>query len=206
MARGNTAVIETVRLRFSGELRIGGQEHFYLETQCAIAGSTRPAASPAQSSTQHPSETQEMVARVLGVPATKSRSSACAWAALRRQGSAGERHGRPSPRWARGRRAGPCGCGCRAPRYGAHRQTPSVSEPLHAPVSATAASPRRAVSALLRRRLEPRPLRTRCSGARCFTATTPTSCPAAASPGMSAARTRRRRRLSAASADRKACW
>ena len=30
-------VIEASPLRFSGELAIGGQEHFYLETQCAIA-------------------------------------------------------------------------------------------------------------------------------------------------------------------------
>jgi xanthine dehydrogenase large subunit len=51
-----------------GELRIGGQEHFYLETQAAIAWLDESGGIALHSSTQHPSETQEIVARVLGVP------------------------------------------------------------------------------------------------------------------------------------------
>ena len=40
LARGDASVIESSALRFEGELQIGGQEHFYLETQCAhrVAG------------------------------------------------------------------------------------------------------------------------------------------------------------------------
>ena len=37
LARGDASAIESSALRFEGELEIGGQEHFYLETQCAIA-------------------------------------------------------------------------------------------------------------------------------------------------------------------------
>src|SRR5262249_1102244 len=47
------------------ELRIGGQEHFYLETQSAIAWLDEAGGVSLHSSTQHPSETQEVVARVL---------------------------------------------------------------------------------------------------------------------------------------------
>jgi xanthine dehydrogenase large subunit len=54
--------------RLTGELEIGGQEHFYLETQCAIARSDDAGGILVHSSTQHPSETQEVVARVLGIP------------------------------------------------------------------------------------------------------------------------------------------
>jgi xanthine dehydrogenase large subunit len=51
----------------TGELFINGQEHFYLETQCALARLDEAGAMVVDSSTQHPSETQEVVARVLGV-------------------------------------------------------------------------------------------------------------------------------------------
>ena len=50
-----------------GELAIGGQEHFYLETQCAIAWLDESGGVGVHSSTQHPSETQAIVARVLGI-------------------------------------------------------------------------------------------------------------------------------------------
>lgn len=50
-----------------GELEIGGQEHFYLETQAAIACWDEAGEVFVHSSTQHPSETQEVVARVLGL-------------------------------------------------------------------------------------------------------------------------------------------
>ncbi len=58
--------IATSSYRVSGELRIGGQEHFYLETQCAIARLDSSGGVAVECSTQHPSETQEVVARVLG--------------------------------------------------------------------------------------------------------------------------------------------
>jgi len=54
--------------RVEGDLHIGGQEHFYLETQAALARVDGSGHVFVQSSTQHPSETQEICARVLGVP------------------------------------------------------------------------------------------------------------------------------------------
>ncbi len=53
--------------RIQGEITIGGQEHFYLETQNALAWMDETGGVRAHSSTQHPSETQEIIARVLGV-------------------------------------------------------------------------------------------------------------------------------------------
>jgi xanthine dehydrogenase large subunit len=50
-----------------GELTIGGQEHFYLETQAALALPEEAGGVFVHSSTQHPTETQEVVARVLGI-------------------------------------------------------------------------------------------------------------------------------------------
>ncbi len=51
-----------------GELEVGGQEHFYLESQIAIAVPGEQGQMTVHSSTQHPSEVQMMVAEVLGVP------------------------------------------------------------------------------------------------------------------------------------------
>jgi xanthine dehydrogenase molybdopterin binding subunit/xanthine dehydrogenase small subunit len=51
-----------------GELHIGGQEHFYLETQSAIAWLDESGGVALHSSTQHPTETQDHVARALGLP------------------------------------------------------------------------------------------------------------------------------------------
>jgi len=51
---------------FSGEITFAGQEHFYLETHCALAHVDEAGQVFVQSSTQHPSETQEIVAHVLG--------------------------------------------------------------------------------------------------------------------------------------------
>ncbi len=62
------SAIEASALRVDGELAIGGQEHFYLETQAAIAWMDESGGVAVHSSTQHPSETQEVVARVLGLP------------------------------------------------------------------------------------------------------------------------------------------
>ncbi|GAA3614682.1 xanthine dehydrogenase molybdopterin binding subunit [Microlunatus ginsengisoli] len=51
---------------FSGVFEFAGQEHFYLETHCALAHVDEAGQIFVQSSTQHPSETQEIVAHVLG--------------------------------------------------------------------------------------------------------------------------------------------
>src|SRR5580698_6191821 len=67
LARGDVSVMESSSLRFEGEPKIGGQEHFYLETQCAIAWMDETGGVAAHSSTQHPTETQEVIARVLGI-------------------------------------------------------------------------------------------------------------------------------------------
>jgi xanthine dehydrogenase large subunit len=53
--------------RLEGEIFMGGQEHFYLETQAALAWIDEGDSVFVQSSTQHPTETQEIVARVLGI-------------------------------------------------------------------------------------------------------------------------------------------
>jgi xanthine dehydrogenase large subunit len=55
--------------RFDGEFEFGGQEHFYLETNAALAMVDENGQIFVQSSTQHPSETQDIVAHVLGRPA-----------------------------------------------------------------------------------------------------------------------------------------
>ncbi|GHB31726.1 dehydrogenase [Streptomyces viridiviolaceus] len=52
---------------FTGELQFSDQEHFYLETHAALAYVDEAEQVFVQSSTQHPSETQEIVAHVLGL-------------------------------------------------------------------------------------------------------------------------------------------
>jgi xanthine dehydrogenase large subunit len=52
---------------FTGELQFCDQEHFYLETHAALAQIDEAGQVFVQSSTQHPSETQEIVAHVLGL-------------------------------------------------------------------------------------------------------------------------------------------
>jgi xanthine dehydrogenase large subunit len=52
----------------TGEVRCGAQDHFYLETQTAWAHVDAEGHVAVTSSTQHPSETQAVVANVLGVP------------------------------------------------------------------------------------------------------------------------------------------
>ncbi|WP_405871309.1 MULTISPECIES: xanthine dehydrogenase molybdopterin binding subunit [unclassified Streptomyces] len=54
---------------FTGEFQFAGQEHFYLETHASLAQVDENGQVFIQSSTQHPSETQEIVSHVLGVPA-----------------------------------------------------------------------------------------------------------------------------------------
>ncbi|MEV4429766.1 xanthine dehydrogenase molybdopterin binding subunit [Streptomyces sp. NPDC049602] len=52
---------------FTGEFQFSDQEHFYLETHAALAYVDEAEQVFVQSSTQHPSETQEIVAHVLGL-------------------------------------------------------------------------------------------------------------------------------------------
>lgn len=66
--RGNAADTITKAERvLTGTVRIGGQEHFYLEGQVALAVPGEGGDMLVQSSTQHPSEVQHVCARVLGV-------------------------------------------------------------------------------------------------------------------------------------------
>ncbi|WNJ88987.1 xanthine dehydrogenase molybdopterin binding subunit [Bosea sp. 685] len=53
--------------RLKGSMTIGGQDHFYLESQIALAIPGEDEDMFVASSTQHPSEVQHMVAQVLGV-------------------------------------------------------------------------------------------------------------------------------------------
>ncbi|AFL49573.1 xanthine dehydrogenase large subunit [Sinorhizobium fredii] len=53
-----------------GEMRIGGQDHFYLEGHISFAIPGEDDEVTVISSTQHPSETQHMVAQVLAVPSS----------------------------------------------------------------------------------------------------------------------------------------
>jgi xanthine dehydrogenase large subunit len=54
--------------RLEGQFRVGGQEHFYLEGQVALAIPGEDGDIHVYSSTQHPTEVQHVVARVLDLP------------------------------------------------------------------------------------------------------------------------------------------
>jgi xanthine dehydrogenase large subunit len=54
-----------------GTFEMGGQEHFYLETHASFAYVDEAGSVFVHASTQHPTETQDVVARVLGVPASE---------------------------------------------------------------------------------------------------------------------------------------
>jgi xanthine dehydrogenase large subunit len=69
MRRGDaTAAIAAARHRLRGRLLVGGQEHFYLEGQIAMAIPGEDRDMLVLSSTQHPTEVQHLVARALGIP------------------------------------------------------------------------------------------------------------------------------------------
>jgi len=68
LARGDVdAGFATAEHVFEGEFEFAGQEHFYLETHCSLAQVDEGGQVFVQSSTQHPTETQEIVAHVLGL-------------------------------------------------------------------------------------------------------------------------------------------
>ena len=54
--------------RLTGRIRMGGQDHFYLEGQVAFAVPSEDGDMLVWSSTQHPSEVQHLIASVLGKP------------------------------------------------------------------------------------------------------------------------------------------
>ena len=70
ISRGDTGkALAKAPLTLSGELTIGGQDHFYLETQTSWVALDSEGNYLVTASTQHPSETQWVVAEVLGLPA-----------------------------------------------------------------------------------------------------------------------------------------
>ncbi|HWL82976.1 MAG TPA: xanthine dehydrogenase molybdopterin binding subunit [Roseomonas sp.] len=60
------AALEAAPVKLEGEFRCGGQEHFYLEGQIALAIPGEDGDIALHSSTQHPTEVQHIAARVLG--------------------------------------------------------------------------------------------------------------------------------------------
>jgi len=69
MARGDAAAaLAGSPLRLQGQFAIGGQDHFYLEGQVALATPREEGDVHVWSSTQHPTEVQHLIARVLGRP------------------------------------------------------------------------------------------------------------------------------------------
>ena len=73
MKRGDVeAAMKAAPNTLEGEIHIGGQEHFYLETNAHIAIPTgEDGEMEVISSTQNPTDTQMVLARVLGVSANK---------------------------------------------------------------------------------------------------------------------------------------
>ncbi len=72
LARGDCpAALAAASLKLEGEFTLGGQEHFYLETQAAWAEPVDNGCVLVCSSTQHPSEIQAIVSEVLDLPRNK---------------------------------------------------------------------------------------------------------------------------------------
>ncbi|ANF23966.1 xanthine dehydrogenase molybdopterin binding subunit [Stutzerimonas stutzeri] len=70
--RGDSAgALATAPRRLQGNLHIGGQEHFYLETQVSSVMPTEDGGMIVYTSTQNPTEVQKLVAEVLGVSMNK---------------------------------------------------------------------------------------------------------------------------------------
>lgn len=68
MTRGESRpALEDSAHRFSGTFEFGGQEHFYLETHASFARVDEGGQVLVNCSTQHPTETQEIVAHVMGL-------------------------------------------------------------------------------------------------------------------------------------------
>ncbi|WP_027856383.1 xanthine dehydrogenase molybdopterin binding subunit [Marinobacterium jannaschii] len=70
--RGDSAAaLEKATHRLQGAVHIGGQEHFYLETQISSVIPTEDGGMIVFCSSQNPTEAQKLVAEVLGVPFNK---------------------------------------------------------------------------------------------------------------------------------------
>ena len=70
--RGDSATaLAASKHRLQGNLHIGGQEHFYLETQISSVMPTEDGGMIVYTSSQNPTEVQKLVAEVLGVPMNK---------------------------------------------------------------------------------------------------------------------------------------
>jgi xanthine dehydrogenase molybdopterin binding subunit len=70
--RGDTEKsLSAAPLSLEGEFELGGQEHFYLETNAAWAERGEDGSVFVASSTQHPSEVQQVISHVLCLPANK---------------------------------------------------------------------------------------------------------------------------------------
>jgi len=68
ISRGSVAeALESAALVLDGEFENGGQDHFYLETQAALAVPGEHGSLHLYSSTQHPTEVQAMCAEVLAI-------------------------------------------------------------------------------------------------------------------------------------------
>ncbi|WP_339411151.1 xanthine dehydrogenase molybdopterin binding subunit [Pseudomonas sp. EA_35y_Pfl2_R5] len=67
----SSAELATAPRRLQGSLHIGGQEHFYLETQISSVMPTEDGGMIVYTSTQNATEVQKLVAEVLGVPMHK---------------------------------------------------------------------------------------------------------------------------------------
>ncbi|WP_197916031.1 xanthine dehydrogenase molybdopterin binding subunit [Thiosulfatihalobacter marinus] len=68
LERGDVREGQKAPRRIKGQMRVGGQDHMYLEGHIAFAMPGEDEDVIVHSSTQHPSEAQHMVAHVLGVP------------------------------------------------------------------------------------------------------------------------------------------
>src|SRR6218665_2024370 len=62
------AALKSAPHKISGTLDIGGQEHFFLEGEIALATPHQNGQKHCWSSTQHPSEVQHLIAKVLAIP------------------------------------------------------------------------------------------------------------------------------------------
>ena len=69
LQRGDAdSAIKSAKHQISGELSVGGQEHFYLEGQVAMTQLNEDGGIFVQSSSQHPTEVQHLVAKILKKP------------------------------------------------------------------------------------------------------------------------------------------
>ena len=102
LSRGDAAAaIAAAPRRLKGSMRVGGQDHFYLEGHIAMAVPGEDEDVTVYSSTQHPSEVQHMLPMRWASPPIRSRSRCAAWAAAsaaRRPKLTSSPHSPPSPR------------------------------------------------------------------------------------------------------------